>query len=171
MDPETGAEGTRVSPPPAPTPVDPLAEFRRRHELGQRLLDAIKTRLPELDALLERVLSHWHAEDSFYRFYHQSFKVYALQSDTEQIVTALRALLPERELNEWFAQIIREGTGRVFALDHNQRWLDETRPILEAFFHARTMLEFAVKYGHELEAAPQTLPSGWAAVLYLFDLR
>ncbi len=150
---------------------DPLAEYRLRGEPGQRLLKAIGARLPELEALREEVSSHWHAEDGFYRFYHQSFKVYALQSDTKRIVAALRALLPERELNGWFAQIVREGTGKTFAPEHNARWLAEARPILEAFFHAKTMLELAVKYGRELDSAPQTLPSGWAAVLYLFGLR
>ena len=54
---------------------------------------------------------------------------------------------------------------------HNKRWLEETRPILEAFFHARMMLEFVVRYGRELEDAPQVLPSGWAAVLCLYNLR
>jgi hypothetical protein len=28
-----------------------------------------------------------------------------------------------------------------------------------------------IKYAKELESAPQMLPSGWAAVLYLFELR
>ena len=98
---------------------DPLAEYRLRGELGQCLLKAIQARLPELDALREEVSSHWHAEDGFYRFYHQSFKVYALQNDTERIVAALRALLPERDLNGWFVQIVREGTGNIFALEHN----------------------------------------------------
>jgi hypothetical protein len=27
------------------------------------------------------------------------------------------------------------------------------------------------KYGKELNESPNALPSGWAAVLYLFDLR
>jgi hypothetical protein len=49
--------------------------------------------------------------------------------------------------------------------------LKETRPIIEAFFHARYMLEMAVSYGKELERPPSVLPSGWAALLYLFDLR
>ncbi|MCA1660447.1 MAG: hypothetical protein LC642_07950 [Verrucomicrobiaceae bacterium] len=138
---------------------------------AQPLLDAIKARLPELEALLQKVSSHWHAEDGFYRFYHQSFKIYGLQDDTLAIVEALRALMPERPLNKWFAQIISEGTGKRFELAHNQRWLAETRPILEAFFHARMMLELAVKYGRELEKAPMTMPSGWAALLYLFGLR
>jgi hypothetical protein len=151
--------------------ADPLAEYRRRGQLGEELLATIQSQLPELEALLEEVTSHWHAEDGFYRFYHQSFKVYALQGDTERVVAALRALMPARELNQWFAQIIREGTGKTFASEHNQRWLAETRPILEAFFHARMMLELAVRYGRELATAPQSLPSGWAAVLYLYDLR
>ncbi|MGZ5440666.1 MAG: hypothetical protein ACXW31_08470 [Thermoanaerobaculia bacterium] len=29
----------------------------------------------------------------------------------------------------------------------------------------------AIEYGRKLDAPPQTLPSGWAAVLYLYDLR
>src|ERR1041384_7701709 len=147
------------------------AEFQKTQALGQKLLDNIKTRLPELEKLLEEVSSHWHAEDGFYRFYHQSFKVYSLQGDTVQLVKTLRSLLPERPLNKWFEQIVKEGTGKQFQMEHNQRWLAETRPILEAFFHARTMLEFAIRYGKELEEAPRALPSGWAAVLYLYDLR
>jgi hypothetical protein len=139
--------------------------------LAQRLLDAIKARLTDLEKLLAEVSGHWHAEDGFYRFYHQSLKVYGLQSDTERIVAELRALLPERDLNKWFVQIIAEGTGKTFDSEHNRRWLTETRPILEAYFHARAMLEYAVKYAGELPSAPRTLPSGWAAVLYLFDLR
>ena len=147
------------------------AELDQRSALEAQLLAAIKSRLPMLDQLLSDVSGHWHAEDGFYRFYHQSFKVYGLQSDTGRIVAVLRSLLPGREINEWFAQIIGEGTGRIFDPAHNRRWLAETRPILEAFFHARTMLEYAVRYGRELEAAPKLLPSGWAAVLYLFGLR
>lgn len=43
--------------------------------------------------------------------------------------------------------------------------------MVEAFFHARFMLEMAVKYGQALEEPPTSLPSGWAAFLYLYDLR
>ncbi len=139
--------------------------------LSAALLSNIKERLPDLEALRDEAESHWHGEDRFYRFYHQSFKVYGLQSDTERIVATLRSLLPERELNEWFLAIVREGTGKTFATEHNSRWLAETRPILEAFFHAKTMLDLVVKYGRELEAVPRMLPSGWAAVLYLYNLR
>ena len=45
-----------------------------------------------------------------------------------------------------------------------------TRPILEAFFHARFFLEMAVRHAH-LESPPSPLPSGYAALLYLYGLR
>lgn len=137
----------------------------------RQLLFAIKEQHAELRELLDRVSGHWGAEDGFYRFYHQSFKVYFLQSNTERIVALLAGLLPHRPLNDWFLKVIGEGTGKEFVPEHNKRWLEETRPILEAFFHARTMLEFAVRYGEELDEPPQMLPSGWAALLYLFNLR
>ena len=44
-------------------------------------------------------------------------------------------------------------------------------PIVEAFFHAKYFLEMAVRYGRTLESPPRKLPSGWAAFLYLYDLR
>ena len=54
---------------------------------------------------------------------------------------------------------------------NNQNWLAVTRPMLEAFFHARYFLEMAVKYGKELDSPPQMLPSGWASLLYLYNMR
>ena len=86
-------------------------------------------------------------------------------------MAALRALAPDRALNEWFTQIIADGTGKTFEMAHNTRWLEVTRPIVEAFFHARYFLEMECRYGKELERPPNALPSGWAAVLYLYGLR
>jgi hypothetical protein len=131
----------------------------------------LKAALPQLQALLDKYNGDWEYEDRVYRFYHQSFKVYDLQVGTTSITDALQALAPGRELHEWYRQIVSEGTGKKFEHDHNDRWLKETRPIVEAFFHARYMLEMAVKYGKELERPPNFLPSGWAAFLYLFELR
>lgn len=137
----------------------------------ERLLANIKQHLPELDALLERARSHWEYEDYVYRFYHQSFKVFGVQSLTLKIVAALRSLLPEATMNRNFLAIIDEGTGRTFTTEMNARWDATTRPLLEAFFHARFMLEMAIKHGRELNAPPESLPSGWAALLYLYGLR
>ncbi len=105
-----------------------------------------------------------------YRFYHQSFKVYGLQRHTEAIVQDLRDLLPGQPLNPWFVEILERGTGAHFIQEHNRRWTEVTRPILEAFFHARFFLEMALRYG-DLVAPPNPLPSGYAALLYLYGLR
>jgi hypothetical protein len=82
-----------------------------------------------------------------------------------------QALAPERSLNAWFARILKDGTGRIFDDSDNARWLEATRAILEAFFHAHFFLEMAVRYGKSLEQPPRMLPSGWAAFLCLYDLR
>ncbi len=137
----------------------------------KQLFSNLKRELPALEGLLTQCNEHWAYEDPIYRFYHQSFKVFYLQSTTEKVVEALRALLPETPMAKWFLEIVRKGTGKEFKLEDNANWLPVTRPILEAFFHARFFLEMAVKYGKELEYPPQMLPSGWAALLYLFRLR
>jgi hypothetical protein len=134
------------------------------------LLDALHRDRADLRALLEHCDGHWGGEDAVYRFYHQSFKVYALQETTTTIVERLRVLAPDRELNRWFLEIVGAGTGLAFAPEHNARWPEVTRPILEAYFHARYFLEIAVRYG-DLERPPDLLPTGWAALLSLYGLR
>ena len=54
---------------------------------------------------------------------------------------------------------------------HNKDWTTHTRPFVEAFFHAKFFLEMAVKYGNEMKEAPEMLPSGWAALLYFYNMR
>ena len=136
---------------------------------SQELLQRIKTALPQLEALYEG-LDHEY-EDRVYRFYHGSDKVYVLQVGTLKIAEALQGLLPSRPLNEAFSRILKEGTGQLSqGLTGAERTAQERR-ILEAFFHARYFLEMTVRYGKRLDVAPSWLPSGWASVLYLFDLR
>ncbi len=143
----------------------------------KKLFNKIKTELPKLEKLLEDYNSHWSYEDPIYRFYHQSIKVYHLQKSTKKILDVLQSLLPERELNEWLLLIVKEGTGRRYPWGQpeletiNKNWLEHTRPIVEAFFHVRYFLEMIVRYGKELKYTPRRLPSGWASVLYLYDLR
>ena len=64
----------------------------------EALLRNLRLHQPELTALLEECSSHWGFEDPIYRFYHQSFKVYALQDQTSRIVRALEGLAPDRPL-------------------------------------------------------------------------
>jgi hypothetical protein len=137
------------------------------------LLAKIRAKLPELVKLLEEVNSHWVYEDLVYRFYHQSFKVYFIQAETRRIVEALRSLAPNgATINPWFDEIYQAGaTGRQFEPEHNKEWTRHTRPFLEAFFHAKFFLEMAVKYGEKLKEPPETLPSGWAALLYFYNIR
>jgi hypothetical protein len=151
---------------PAPNAED----FDDRPEVVS-LLKRLKAALPELEQLLEECTGHWGYEDPIYRFYHQSFKVYQLQKSTLGIVDKLQTLAPNQSLNDWFMQVIREGTGKTFVPKDNEKWLQTTRPILEAFFHARFFLKMAVKHGRELEYPSRAMPSGWAALLYLYNLR
>ena len=137
----------------------------------KQLFKNLKKTLPKLEELLEKCSGEWGYEDHIYRFYHQSFKVYGLQTLTLKIVKTLKSLRPGVPLDDWFMQIIEEGTGKEHELEHNECWLQMTRPMLEAFFHARFFLEMAVKYGRELDYPPGSLPSGWAAFLYLYNLR
>lgn len=120
--------------------------------------------------MLAVMSDHWTYEDHFYRYYHGSFKVYRAQDTTMQAVKLLRELLPERELNSAFKKIIENGTGLEFNLRHNKSWDKHTRPILEAFSHAKFMIEMTTRYA-DLPEPPKTLPSGYAALLYLYDLR
>jgi len=133
-----------------------------------KLLQSIKDNLPALEQL-RKATDDW--EDVVYRFYHQSFKVHGAQSYTQAIVAKLQELAPHLPLNPWFMQIVRQGTGREFAPSDNDQWTTVTRPMLEAFFHARYFLEMACEYGKGLESPPDVMPSGWAGVLYLYDLR
>jgi len=147
--------------------------FEKIARKNQELLDNIKKELPELKELYKKHSDHWNYEDMVYRFYHQSYKVYYVQSQTIQIVLKLKELAPEGVVfNNFFDEILEEGAAsKKFKDSHNKSWLKHTRPMIEAFMHARFFLEMAIKYGEELEKAPQSLPSGWAALLYFYNLR
>lgn len=87
-----------------------------------------------------------------------------------RIVRVLESLAPDRPLNIWFRMIVDQGTGKSFRPADNADWPTVTRPILEAFFHTRFFLEMAVRYA-ALHDPPTLLPSGYAALLYLYGLR
>ena len=136
---------------------------------SQELLRRIKAALPQLEALYDD-LDH-EFEDRVYRYYHGSYKVYVLQAGTQKIVQALQSLYPGRPLNEAFSRILNEGTNRSSEGITGAERTAQERRILEAFFHARYFLEMAIRYGKSLDVAPSWARSGWASVLYLFNLR
>jgi hypothetical protein len=147
--------------------------MRGSMENNAELLANIKANLPDLEKLLDEVCSHWVYEDRVYRFYHQSFKVYDIQAVTKKIVDALWRLAPAgATMNPMFEEIYQAGAGgKRFEIEHNKDWAAHTRVFLEAFFHAKYFLEMAVQYGKELDKAPEMLPSGWAGLLYFYNLR
>ena len=161
----TGAGESRKHEPSARPPAE-----AERGALEAALLTNLRLQYETLTALLDESSGHWGFEDPVYRFYHQSFKVFGLQKQTDTIVHRLSGLLPDRSLHPWFLTIVRQGTSKAFATSDNDRWTLVTRPIVEAFFHARFFLEMAVRYA-KLETPPRPLPSGYAALLYLYQLR
>lgn len=145
--------------------------LKKAVEKDQELLDAIKSKLPELERVEE--LLGFEREDGIYRFYHHSFKVYRLQECTLRAVEIFKSIAEatDNHLCDWFEQIVADGTGKTFEPEHNQNWPMHTRPIVEAFLHTRYFLEMMIKYGHEMESPPQMLPFGWAAILELYNQR
>lgn len=141
-------------------------------ELNGVLLANIKAKLPELEELENKITRCEQDIDHVYRFYHHSFKVYYLQNFTKMIVDLLNSLAPpEIKFNDLFLEILKDGTGKEFEMSHNREWAKHTRPILEAYFHAKQFLTVAIKNGKELEVAPEMLPSSWALLLYYYNLR
>ena len=149
----------------------PSDSLQRQLRQDQALLDAIKDKLPELERLLTPFAGDY--EDGIYRFYHQSFKVYHLQDYTTRATELFKGIAKTTNsiLCSRYGEIVAQGTGAHFETDHNRHWTLHTRPILEAFFHAKYFVEMMLKYGHDLESAPTSLPSGWAAILELFQQR
>ena len=142
-----------------------------KQDQSERLLDRIKANLPEIESLY-RIFSGYE-EDYVYRFYHQSFKVFGAIEEIKKAKDLFEKIAPDGiTLNQWYSRIADEAIGKSFDWEKtNPKWLDETRPILEAFWHSKYFLEQMLHFGTELQASPQLLPSGWAAVLYLYNLR
>lgn len=142
-------------------------------EIEARILQNIPAYAEDIRALLTRIRDVWGEEDKIYRFYHESFKVYDLQQYTVEMFELIRTIgdVKASELNPLFMQIIREGTDKHFDTSHNSRWGYETRPILEAFWHTKHMLEMMLTYGFSEEPSETVLSSGWATVLSIYRIR
>jgi len=145
--------------------------FKTRLHKDQLLLDTIKANLPELERLL--LTFQFTYEDGIYRFYHHSFKVYHLQDCTARAVEIFKSIgqATGSLLCEWFELIVAAGTAVTWNPEHNKDWLLHTRPIIEAFLHAKYFLEMMIKYARELDESPSVLPTGWAAILELYSQR
>jgi hypothetical protein len=140
-------------------------------EKSRQLLNRIKENLSEIENLYRRFAAF--EEDYVYRFYHQSFKVFMAQEEIKTALELFDSLAPEGvSLNDWYWQIADKALNKTFDQKRtNAKWTTETRPILEAFWHSQFFLEQMLRYGREIDENPQILPEGWAAVLYLYNLR
>jgi len=135
-----------------------------------RLLRAARRRLPQLKALLAKVSGFLGYERDIHEFYDHSFMLFLhLPRKTLEIVEALQALAPHRKLNADFRQIVADGT-KPFKPSDYKNWLPHTRPRVEAYFHARYMLEMACKYAGGLPRPPQVAPLGWVTFLRLYKM-
>jgi hypothetical protein len=116
-----------------------------RLQRDQILLEEIKKHLPALKELLIRMEDCY--EDGIYRFYHQSNKVYSLQHCTDEASDLFKKIVQsiDRSLCNQFKEIVAQGTGLIFESAHNKNWSIHTRPIVEAFFHAKYFIEMMVK--------------------------
>ena len=151
--------------------ADPQRHLQEQLRMDQRLLDAIKVHLPDLEQLATIV--EYDYEDRMYRFYYQSLKVYELQGFTTQAVDLFQQIAQEVEgsLHPWFTTITAQGTGIQFAMEHNQEWLTHTRPMVEAFLHAKYFVEMAITCTQTMDTVQPWLPLPWAAMLTLYNQR
>ncbi len=148
-----------------------LLRREKAQELSDKLLANIKKNKTEIEKLCD--VFRQLEEDYVYRFYHQSFKIFGATAQIKQAKELFEWLAPDSfPLNEWFCSIADTVIGKEFDLAKtNQIWLKERRPILEAFWHSKYFLKQMLIAADELETSPQILPSGWAAVFYLYNLR
>jgi hypothetical protein len=145
--------------------------FQAKHAAADQLLWNIKENRIKIEECLAE--NKDFEPDIVYRFYQQSFKVFDAKRVIDRSVELFERLSPaSQSLNEWFTLIVEEAKSKEFDWEKtNPIWLEETRPILEALWHCRYFQEQMLVASDTLDSTPSILPFGWAAVLYLYDLR
>ena len=112
-------------------------------------------------------------EDAVYRFFHQSFKVFHVQKTLKaahQLITEIGGNV-DRPF-AYFQDTIKAGTeGKFDGERTNAHWKAATERILKALWLTKYFLTQMVRHARTLESAVQFMPPGWAAVLYLYNLR
>ena len=137
---------------------------KRRNDRGQRvLIKNLHKRRKVLEELLASINGHWEIEDIVYRLYHDSYKTVWAWDVTQKVMKELEGLYRYgyRNRNAVIKEIMDEGLDKKAG---PRKWI-------EAMLHARYLLEMAIKYSKEVKKPLQCLPSGYAALLYLYGLR
>lgn len=151
-------------------PVE-IAQTAQHQARLQELVANVKAHRDRIEALHEELL---HAEvDGVYRFWHKSFKVYLrLQPGIRGTFAELEALAPHgTEIDSWLARIILDGLKPKWTEETNANWLAETRPIVEAYWHCKHIVERIIEFSDWDPSASNLLPSGVATVLTIYGLR
>jgi hypothetical protein len=159
-----------------PTVTQLLEIMRERMVLGDKLFANIKSNQKELENLLAKITRHeGEYEGLIYRFYHNSFKVYDLHQTIENIINLLKKIDPKTEPTfcELFKALIGEASSvGSWKIDHNQRWKETAGKIVEAFFHAKYMLEMAVNCAKLYQEKPgECIDQKWGSLLELYNIR
>lgn len=145
--------------------------YEEQLEKEKELIQSILEHKDEVYKLLEKAYHRFGGkEDMVYRFYHHSFKVYAVQNWTSEAYLLFRKFSSE-EMNDTFIRILREGTSKPFSMEHNGNWYEEAKPLLDSYLHMIHLMELVVKYGIEGTDKDRSGDPGWFTVLYLYRLR
>lgn len=135
------------------------------------LVTNLTDQLPDLIALRDRI-AEWTDAKCVYRFLHQSFKVFEVQSATADIIAAFERLAPTGVpfSNDWARHILDAGVGHTFTLAANRDWLATTLPIVNGYQFARHLLDVTIDAA-DTATGEGLLSQAWATVLYLYGLR
>jgi len=138
-------------------------EAKRNYSRQRTLLRNLKKRQKALKTLLAKINDHWEIEDIVYRLYHESHKVRFAMDVTRSVLKELESVYPNGWKNRCpkFIEIMEDGLNPE---KDGRHWV-------EAMLHARYFLEMAVRYSREVDKPLRLLPSGYAALLYLYGLR
>ncbi len=145
------------------------------YEEKERLSWLLLSNLKEQSATITELAARFERGefDAQYRWYHQSFKIYARKHEIQLALDLFHALAPDgRQLHPWFEHVVVVAMSKEFMMPYsNENWVSESLPILTCWQQTLTFLR-ALRWSTEhLDASPQLLPDSWALTLYLFDCR
>lgn len=108
------------------------------------LMQVASTRLPEISAL--RATSDARFPCYLRYYYTKSCKVYYIQFSTEDILRLIRSLLQDakisyRGFHPAFHQAVDPGLNKSFTLEVNDNWIEHTKPLLDAYLYAKSLLD------------------------------
>lgn len=148
------------------------------HDKRIQEFDANRRRYADEIQRMAEAFSRQHGviEEGVYRFYYQSVKVSTLYATALQALDLFARLCPaDCQINPWFAEIAEEAkrawTSPPDMRARNANWTRHARPVVEFAFHCEYFLTQLVRYEAEEFASIAVLPSGGAAILYLYGLR